>query len=291
MIRFLVGASASALGNGFYARVLEVSVPRPPCGSEMVTVVNPTLEPLDSGLVTIQDEVREAFGWSLEADLESAQELVSAADSAAKRGGSGERVSLAAALDDGVGRLRGLFSGERPVAVLGAAVAVEDLLALPEDCLLVAADGSVGVISELPEELCERAWERLLLVVSDGDGGEALKGAIERRIPFALHAHGDNTGEWTLLLAELAGNCELMLLTHQCPTTIEGMHNPGGFTDGDRAACLLAALGVNHSRLSLVGFRSDRIGRWTGATDPIIKMQKLQWMDEVLRRLSTVGRR
>ena len=82
-----------------------------------------------------------------------------------------------------------------------------------------------------------------------------------------------------------------MLLTHQCPTAIEGMHNPGGFTDGDRAACLLVALGVNHSRLSIVGFRSDRIGRWTGATDPIIKMQKLQWMDEVLRRLSTVGRR
>jgi uncharacterized Rossmann fold enzyme len=82
-----------------------------------------------------------------------------------------------------------------------------------------------------------------------------------------------------------------LLLTHQCPKPIGGMHNPGGFTDGDRAACLVSSLGVNSSRISLIGFRSDRIGRWTGATDPILKMQKLQWMDEVLTRLATEGGR
>jgi uncharacterized Rossmann fold enzyme len=256
----------------------------------MVTTVSQRLEPFAASLVTIQDEVRQAFGWSLEADLESAQGLVAAAGSMAEKGTSGEGSPLTAALQNGVGRLRELLSGERPVAVLGAAVAVEDVLALPDDCILVAADGSVGVIPELPNPVREAAWENLALVVSDGDGGEALDEAMARGVPFALHAHGDNAQQWALLLERLTGRCELLLLTHQCPSLIEGMHNPGGFTDGDRAACLLASLGVNLSRLSLVGFRSDRIGRWTGATDPILKMQKLQWMDEVLTRLTTEAR-
>jgi uncharacterized Rossmann fold enzyme len=273
-----------------------------PVGSDMVTAVNQTLEPLSPCLVDIQSEVREAFGWSLKADLESAQALVEAASELVASG----------VLENGVERLRELFSGdrddrgglgewgdrgdrgdpgERPIAVLGAAVAVEDILALPEDCILVAADGSVGVIPELPAAAREAAWQNLVLVVSDADGGEALQEAIDRRIPFALHAHGDNTEEWALLLSKLEKNCELLLLTHQCPKPIGGMHNPGGFTDGDRAACLVSSLGVNSSRISLIGFRSDRIGRWTGATDPILKMQKLQWMDEVLTRLATEGGR
>ena len=28
-----------------------------------------------------------------------------------------------------------------------------------------------------------------------------------------------------------------LVLTHQTDEAIPGMHNPGGFTDGDRAAC------------------------------------------------------
>nr|AIE91073.1 putative Rossmann fold-containing protein [uncultured marine group II/III euryarchaeote AD1000_105_G07] len=276
-----------------------------PVGSDMVTAVNQTLEPLSPSLVDIQSEVREAFGWTLKADFESAQALVEAATELVASG----------VLENGVERLRELFSpgrdyerdrshggdrdnrdhrehrDERPIAVLGAAVAVEDILALPKDCILVAADGSVGVIPELPEAAREAAWENLVLVVSDADGGVALQEAIDRKIPFALHAHGDNTDEWALLLTKLGKNCELLLLTHQCPNQIVGMHNPGGFTDGDRAACLVSAFGVDSSQISLIGFRSDRIGRWTGATDPILKMQKLQWMDEVLTRLTREGRR
>jgi hypothetical protein len=69
----------------------------------MVTAVNQTLEPLSPCLVDIQSEVREAFGWSLKADLESAQALVEAASELVASG----------VLENGVERLRELFSGDR----------------------------------------------------------------------------------------------------------------------------------------------------------------------------------
>jgi len=60
------------------------------------------------------------------------------------------------------------------------------------------------------------------------------------------------------------------------------MYNPGGFTDGDRAACIVAACGIPNNKIRLIGFRSDKIGRWTGVTDPVRKLRKLKWMDAVL---------
>ncbi len=146
----------------------------------------------------------------------------------------------------------------------------------------MAADGSVGVFDELPPQLAQSAWSRLALVVSDGDGGEAMQRASQQKIAFALHAHGDNQDEWQELLPVLKQNCPTLILTHQCPQPMEGMHNPGGFTDGDRAACIVAACGIPINKIRLIGFRSDKIGRWTGITDPVRKLRKLKWMEAVL---------
>ena len=106
--------------------------------------------------------------------------------------------------------------------------------------------------------------------------------AAERGIPFVLHAHGDNIDNWAELLDVLHFNGTPLILTHQTPEHILGMHNPGGFTDGDRAVCLALSMNVSPNQITLRGFRTDIIGRWTGATIPDQKMRKLEWMKRIL---------
>ena len=111
--------------------------------------------------------------------------------------------------------------------------------------------------------------------------------AMKRGIPIILHAHGDNTAEWSELLtfSSARRTPPPIVLTHQTPEPIEGMHNPGGFTDGDRAVCFARALGVSRERIKLLGTRTDLVGAWSGATDPERKLVKLQWMAKGLQHL------
>ena len=44
-------------------------------------------------------------------------------------------------------------------------------------------------------------------------------------------------------------------------------------------------MGVSDDRLTFVGFAMDRVGAWSGTTDPARKLEKLTWMAEVLQRL------
>jgi len=163
----------------------------------------------------------------------------------------------------------------------------EVLQVLERPALLVAADGSAGVLSTLPDSTAERAWSRLACIVSDGDGGQGTTEAVKRGIPVFLHAHGDNLAEWESLL-EIAAEAPTpspLVLTHQTPASIPGMHNPGGFTDGDRAACVIRSMGVPKETITMLGTRIDVVGRWSGVTEAETKMEKLQWMDRVLRTL------
>ena len=245
------------------------------------------LAAVDERLLSIQDGFRDAFGWTEEDDRASAVALVAAA----------EEVRISAwtqPLREGaLGSLRGSLADGRQVAVLGAAIEpVEVIRALASGCSLVAADGAVGVFGELPVSVADTAWKRLLLVVSDGDGGlDRLLQAQDRGVAFAIHAHGDNEAEWRALLTAFADSESPppLIITHQTSTTLRGAHNPGGFTDGDRAACLLAALGCPFSDIELLGFQSALVGRWTGDTDEATKLRKLKWMDEVLDILSQGG--
>jgi uncharacterized Rossmann fold enzyme len=63
------------------------------------------------------------------------------------------------------------------------------------------------------------------------------------------------------------------------------MENFGGFTDGDRAVCLVLALGVHRHNISLVGFSTTSIGEWSGQTNPVRKLEKLEWMVKILQML------
>ncbi len=236
----------------------------------VATVPNPNL-------IEIQDEIRDDFGWKLAADLDSAKNL---------RWVCKEKSwSLKTWTDKGrketlLDLQEQLISG--PITILGAAAEAEDVRdAILAGHRLIAADGSVGVLTEA--EFPDIAWNSLLCVVSDGDGDMVhLAMAAERKIPFVLHAHGDNQNQWMEVLDVLHLYNTPIILTHQTPSDLTGMVNPGGFTDGDRAVCFALAMNASNNQLTLRGFRTDKIGRWTGSTVPERKMRKLEWMKRVI---------
>ena len=87
------------------------------------------------------------------------------------------------------------------MAILGAAIDVEELIQILETpTLLIVADGATGVFSLLPDTSAERAWSRLLFMVSDADGGDGTIQAARRGKTIFLHAHGDNREDWKKLL-------------------------------------------------------------------------------------------
>ena len=234
------------------------------------------LGPIDPWLVSVQDAIRTDFGWMESADRENALTLLSNIEknphwSAAKRHTTVE------SLQDR------LLSDWRPIVVLGAAAEIEDLEPLVDaEPHIVAADGSIGILDEIEGNL----WSDVKLVVSDGDGWPHLQFALDKQVPIALHAHGDNMEALERMLNSFDDRKPFELfLTHQTSERIEGMFNPGGFTDGDRAICLLLAIGVQIERLILVGYNPHLIGRWSGVFDENVKRRKLGWMAKILDRL------
>jgi uncharacterized Rossmann fold enzyme len=235
----------------------------------------------DNQLIQIQDEVREFFGWDVAFDIDSAQELLSVVEAFPIDAWTRPQRAVTVA-----NLRRRLVLRDVKIAVLGAAVEQSEVISLLESSsLIVAADGAAGVLSSLPESISERAWSRLVCIVSDADGGAGTIAAVKRSIPVALHAHGDNFDSWKNLLqiAAKMAHPPRLILTHQTLEKIEGMHNPGGFTDGDRAICFLLALGVQIENISLLGTRTDVVGEWSGETDVSEKLVKLQWMNKVLK--------
>ena len=205
------------------------------------------MKPANHDLILIQDEIRESFGWGLESDYESAKSLVSQCNNPTPS-----------------------LHFESKVTVVGAAAPP----GIVPDYPAIVADGAIGAISDL---------SKVALIVTDGDGTPHLEKALNIGIPICLHAHGDNQDSWARILSIIDENQEV-LLTHQTPYEIDGMHNPGGFTDGDRAVCIAFALGA--TEVELVGFSIDDVGQWSGVTDEKRKLIKLKWMNRVLHILS-----
>lgn len=238
------------------------------------------LAPYLSTLVDLQGDVREYFGWTESDDIESARKMLLRVENSSveKWARHNRAVSLSRLF-------RRFVIRKARVAILGAAIEPEEIVEiLSEPILIVAADGAAGVISEIPDSLSEKAWSRVACMVSDADGGEGTIQAVRRSIPIFLHAHGDNRQDWESLLevAEDQVNPPELVLTHQTSERISGMHNPGGFTDGDRAACILTALGVSKNQIKMLGTRTDVVGRWSGKTQEQTKIEKLQWMSRIL---------
>ena len=234
-------------------------------------------------VVTIQDEFRTHFEWGLDHDQLSAKELISIVeDSGIDLWSRPNRAATVANIQ------RRAVLREQNVAILGAAIDVEELIQILETpTLLIVADGAAGVFSLLPDTSAERAWSRLLFMVSDADGGDGTIQAARRGKTIFLHAHGDNREDWKKLLdiSIEASSPPPLVLTHQTPEKIPGMHNPGGFTDGDRAACIALSLGIPIDRITLLGTNTEEVGRWSGTTVRSTKLEKLKWMGRILRLL------
>lgn len=121
------------------------------------------------------------------------------------------------------------------------------------------------------------------MIVTDLDGiVEEQVEANARGSAVFVHAHGDNMDAVKKYVPRFV---EPVVGTCQCPP-VEGVFNFGGFTDGDRAACICAALGAR--RILLAGFDLDSPSEKPGK-DAETKRRKLKWAKVVMDKLQVEG--
>lgn len=181
------------------------------------------------------------------------------------------RDQLGALLGDGACRLEDLPASDgRTVAIAGAGPSLAD-----ETDVASAAD-RVFAASTASETLRE-AGVAIDVHVTDLDKDEEVVRELSADdVPIAVHAHGDNREALGRLVPQL--DPATVFPTTQAEPT-ERVANPGGFTDGDRAAFLADALGAD--RLLFPGWDLD---------DPAVsevKRRKLAWAARLLRWLES----
>jgi len=228
-------------------------------------------------LIGFQDEVRTSFNWNYSEDLDSAKSM---SDCFGENSPFGIKYwnhdSRKKCLQELCEELRGC----EKVVIIGAAVEKEELENLNLDnAAIIAADGSVGAVLD---------FDLLTCIISDLDGGAHIDLAASKNQRFIIHAHGDNLSRWQKVIKKWSNYATPpeIILSHQTNEKIQGMHNFGGFTDGDRAICFALWAGVEVENISLVGFSTQKVGAWSGTTNHEIKIKKLSWMREILKFLN-----
>tara|TARA_B110000305_G_scaffold200430_1_gene227641 strand:- start:982 stop:1698 length:717 start_codon:yes stop_codon:yes gene_type:complete len=219
----------------------------------------------------IQDEVRQAFGWSEADDIESAVELQLFLQH--------HRHWAPLHREHTLLRVEKQLLTAQRVIIIGAAIEEKELVSYNQHGdVFVAADGAVGALQE---------YSQLVCIVSDFDGGDFLDAAAKQGQTIVVHAHGDNKQQWKESLASWGQFTPppSLILSHQVNQTILGMHNFGGFTDGDRALCFVLSLGVRPQNIELAGFSLNRVGQWSGVTVAETKLKKLEWMERIVSEL------
>lgn len=236
-----------------------------------VAVANGMLKPPVPSMLWIQSEVREAFGWSEDDDLKSAEGLKQALSGHSHWNFQQREATLS--------RIREKLRGAEHVVVLGAAVEQTEIEAwVGRNAVFVAADGAVGVLE---------SYKQLACIVSDFDGAIHLDTAAREGQDIVAHAHGDNLPQWSRALS-LWQQYPLpphLVLSHQVSHHIPEMYNFGGFTDGDRALCFVLANDVPAEKIAIVGFSTGKIGAWSATTIPAQKLKKLEWMRRIVSEL------
>lgn len=227
-------------------------------------------------LIAIQDDVRTHFGWNLQDDVDSAKSLQQAFENnnpfGVSKWNTDER-------NQALGNLQIKLLKANAVIFVGAAVNENELDEMVgEGVVFIAADGAVGALPDDADLAC---------VVSDFDGTPHLEQAAKNGATIVAHAHGDNSSAWKTSVESWShfANPPSLILSHQTPHLFHGMHNWGGFTDGDRALCMAYTLGVNFEDVYLVGYTLSRVGQWSGRTVVSNKLEKLQWMATVVQML------
>jgi uncharacterized Rossmann fold enzyme len=114
------------------------------------------------------------------------------------------------------------------------------------------------------------------IIVTDLDGDiEVLSDLNEQGVAVIIHAHGDNIERMRDVVPGFLGP---IIGTTQVQK-MGGLHNFGGFTDGDRAVFLAMALGAKE--VILKGFDFDAPVEKAGA-DPEVKKKKLAYAKELI---------
>ncbi len=225
-----------------------------------------------SEALQLQREAVKAFGWSAGDDLKALEYVIDIlgdnlidSDKVWKR--------LADTLRE-IGR----------VTIIGADV---DSISLDmgRDEHYLVADGAFAAFTHLDSSIIER----VLAIVTDADGGDEMRKAIDHpHILWILHPHNDNIDDVVVLAQHLKELKRTVVLTHQLEEEVIGAVNVGGLTDGDRAACLARHV-LDSSAIKLDGFSIGHIGHWSGQSDPEQKLLKLDWMAKILDSLGLDG--
>lgn len=154
----------------------------------------------------------------------------------------------------------------RPILELAGEVAVAGphRADLPRDATVIATDAATW------------AFPRAAAIVTDLDGD--VQAQIHSGAPLYVHAHGDNIPALRRWVPQMGG--PIQPTTQAAP--VAGVENFGGFTDGDRAACIAVHHGA--TALALAGFDWDKPAAKPGR-DPDVKRRKLAWARRIVEGL------
>lgn len=156
------------------------------------------------------------------------------------------------------------------VAICGAGPSLGDELSIVRSAdTVIAASTAADILLELGVSVdC---------MVTDLDKNpDTVRRLTAQDVPVAVHAHGDNINALRTFVPSFSSEAVI-------PTTqtrpVGPIKNPGGFTDGDRAAFLAHAAGAQS--LTFAGWDFD---------DPSVsaeKAKKLEWAERLLYWLET----
>lgn len=199
-----------------------------------------------------------------------------------------------------------LSEDERAAGILSEMVSYELRIDDPEEYLeRIIADKTAAIIGpcDFSDDLIERLSSGIdrkdLIISSAGDGTRhALEVDLVPDFVFTdldglpeldilankkgaiavIHAHGDNIEALRQWVPEFKGK---VIPTCQC-APFPDIFNWGGFTDGDRAFCLLSHFGA--SSISLLGFdfHVPCGSKFNG--DNEIKKKKLSWAERIIEK-------
>jgi len=214
----------------------------------------------------LYDEIRADFGYPFDREEEAARTL--------------ERLLPPAARERPWERLKTRLRGREAIVVgLGPGAGPPPIWRLPPSSpgpAVVAADGATRT--------CLEAGVVPSVVVTDLDGPVSSEvEANGRGALVVVHAHGDNVRALEQWVPQFPGE----LVGSWAGPPRPALVNPGGFTDGDRAAYLAEEAGAR--RVLLWGFDLESVEE-TEPRAQELKRRKLRWAARALSELADQGR-
>lgn len=187
-------------------------------------------------------------------------------------------IKLAGLLGDRGKKTLPIVRKSMPSSVLvcgGGDTLADELSAMTIDRYVVVADAAASVVNDTGIDID--------MIVTDLDGiVEDQIGLNSNGTVVFIHAHGDNQSALDRYVRSFVGP---VVGTCQCPPP-PGLFNFGGFTDGDRAACICAELGAKD--VLLAGFDFDSPSSKVGRRKDV-KKRKLQWAKTIIDMLEYDG--